>query len=221
MKLLTGLVMACCLLSQAALANQFYRFKVDGKTVLKDHMPPEHAELGYEVLNSRGMIIEVVAPAPTKEELAAIAVQEAAQLAREKAIANQINEDTALLRLFARPEDIERARQRKILERDTYVQLQRRNISDLIQKLEVEQSRAANIERSGKDVPESVRTEIQYLQNSIKDSEKNISQRNKAMDKLTQQMAEQYERIRVLQVYKIGTLPEDVDLEHVDRTLNQ
>lgn len=221
MKPIIGLVAVSLLFSQATLANQFYRFQVDGKTVLEDHLPAEHSKLGYEVLNARGMVIEVVAPAPTEEELAAKAKQEAIQQAREQAVADQKKEDMTLLRLYSQPEDVERARQRKILELDSYIQLQRRNISDLSQKLEVEHNRAANIERNGNEVPANIRTNIIQLQNGIKDSERNIRQRQAAMDELTQEMAQQYERVRILQVYQPGVLPEDVDLEHVDRTLNQ
>lgn len=221
MKPIIGLVAVGLLLSQVALANQFYRFKVDGRTVLKDYLPAEYADLGYEVLNSRGMVIEVVEPAPTPEERAATAAREAAKLAREQAIENQRKEDLVLLRLYSRPEDVERARQRRTLELDSYIQLQRRNIADLAEKLEAEQNRAANIERNGREVPANVRTNIVQLQNGIKDSERNITQRQRAMSELTQQMAQQYERIRILQVYKPGVLPEDIDLEHVDRTLSK
>ncbi|HUH57053.1 MAG TPA: hypothetical protein VL020_00870, partial [Pseudomonadales bacterium] len=77
------------------------------------------------------------------------------------------------------------------------------------------------IERNGNEVPANIRTNIIQLQNGIKDSERNIRQRQAAMDELTQEMAQQYERVRILQVYQPGVLPEDVDLEHVDRTLNQ
>lgn len=221
MKPFIGLVAAGLLLSQVALANQFYRFKVDGKTVLKDYVPSEYAHLGYEVLNSRGIVVEVVERAPTEEERAEKAAREAAKQKRQLAIETQKKEDQVLLRLYSRPEDVERARQRRTLELDSYIQLQRRNIADLTEKLEKEQTRAANIERNGREVPARVRANIVQLQNGIKDSERNIKQRQDAMDTLTQKMAEQYERVRILQVYQPGTLPEDVDLEHVDRTLRQ
>lgn len=221
MKTLVGLIAASLLFSQVAFAKQSYRFKVDGKTILKDHVPPEYADLGYEVLGSNGMVIEVVKPALTAEELAAIAAQEAAQQARAKAIAKRKEEDMTLLRLYSQPEDVERAKQRQIFELENYIQLQRRNIADLEEKLEAEQNRAANIERNGREVPADVRTDIIQLQNSIKDSEKNISQRQAAMQEITRNMAEQYERVLILQVYQPGVLPEDVDLEYVDRKLSQ
>ncbi len=221
MKRIIGQAAVCLLLSQTVLASQFYRFKLDGVTVMKDHLPAEHAELGYEVLNSKGVVIEVVAPAPTAAERAVIASQEAAKQARDQAVAKQRDEDVTLLRLYSQPEDVERARQRKTLELDSYIQLQRRNIADLAQKLEDEQNRAANIERNGREVPADMRTNIVQLQSGIKESEKNINQRQKVMTELTQEMAQQYERIRILQVYKPGVLPDDVDLEHVDRALKQ
>src|SRR5690554_7496323 len=84
MKPLVGLVAACLLFSQTSDASQLYRFKVDGKTFIEHHIPPQYADYGYEVLNNRGIVVEVVPPAPTKEELEAMAAQKAADEARQK-----------------------------------------------------------------------------------------------------------------------------------------
>ena len=221
MKPLVGLVAACLLLSQTSDASQLYRFKVDGKTFIEHHIPPQYADYGYEVINNRGIVVEVVPAAPTKEELEAMAAQKAADEARQKARLKQKEDDIALLHLYAHPSDVERARTRKALELDSYIQLQRRNIDDLVLKLEAEQKRAANIERNGRDVPADMRANIIQLQNGIKDSERNISQRQQLMNELTQEMAQQYERVRILQVYKPGVLPSEVDYDHVDRVLDQ
>src|SRR5690554_2058970 len=75
MKPLVGLVAACLLFSQTSDASQLYRFKVDGKTFIEHHIPPQYADYGYEVLNNRGIVVEVVPPAPTKEELEPLAAK--------------------------------------------------------------------------------------------------------------------------------------------------
>src|SRR5690554_5672875 len=100
MKPLVGLVAACLLFSQTSDASQLYRFKVDGKTFIEHHIPPQYADYGYEVLNNRGIVVEVVPPAPTKEELEAMAAQKAADEARQKARLKQKEDDIALLHLY-------------------------------------------------------------------------------------------------------------------------
>ena len=123
------------LLSSVSHASKLYRFNVDGKVVIKDHVPAEYSHLGYEVLNGQGMVIRSVERAPTAEELAQRRAEEAAKKARQEAISNQRRKDMDLLRLYAKPEDVERARQRKADEIESYIQLQRRRITDLEDKL--------------------------------------------------------------------------------------
>ncbi|MBU2039355.1 DUF4124 domain-containing protein [Thalassolituus sp. C2-1] len=220
MKPLVGLFAVVCLLaSGSSFANKLYRFTVDGRVVVKDHIPTEYSHLGYEVLNSSGMVVKTVAPAPTAEELAQRRAEEAAKKARQDAITAQRKLDLDLLRLYAKPSDVERARQRKADEIDSYIQLQRRRIVDLEQKLEKAQAQAANIERRGQEVPADMRLEIVQLQNGIRDSEGNIKARQQEMKESTRDFAEQYERVRILQVYPAGTLDDDVDLDKVDREL--
>ncbi len=202
-------------------AQSLYRFKVEGRVVLKDHIPAEYSHLGYDVLNSQGMVVKVVPPAPTAEELAQRRAEEAAKKARQEAIAEQRRLDLDLLRLYAKPTDVERARQRKADEIDSYIQLQRRRIADLEQKLEKAQQQAANFERRGQDVPSDLRLEVVQLQNGIRDSDNNIRQRQQEMTEVTRDFAIQYERVRVLQVYPAGTLDEDVDLDRVDQVLEK
>lgn len=203
-----------------AQANQLYRFKVDGRTLMYDHVPQQYSHLGYEILNAQGMVVRVVPPAPSAEELAKIKAQEAAQKAREKAIQDRRVQDQNLMRLYARPADVERARKRKEVEVETYVQMQQRRITDLEQKLTDAQGAAANFERRGQEVPADLRVEIAQLKNGIRDSQNNIRQRQTDLEKTNKEFAAQYERLRVLQVYPAGTLDEDVDIEHVNKRLS-
>lgn len=220
MKPLVGLFAVVCLLVSApAFASKLYRFSIDGRVVVKDYIPPEYSHLGYEVLNTSGMVVKIVAPAPTAEELAQRRAEEAAKQARQDAVAAQRKLDLDLLRLYAKPSDVERARQRKADEINSYIQLQRRRIVDLQQKLEKAQAQAANIERRGQEVPADMRLEIVQLQNAVRDSDGEIRARQQEMKDSTRDFAGQYERVRILQVYPAGTLDADVDLDKVDREL--
>ncbi|MBE0482904.1 MAG: DUF4124 domain-containing protein [Bacterioplanes sp.] len=212
----------CCFtigFGQGVHAGQLYRFTVDGSVTIKDHVPAEFSHLGYDVLNSRGMVIDRVPPAPTAEEIAARRAQEAAAQARRDAIALQRQTDLDLLRLYAKPEDVERVRQRKVTEVESYVQLQRRRITDLEEKLERSQTNAANYERRGQTVPSDLRVEIVQLQSGIRDAHNNIRLRREEMQTSTQDYARDFERLRVLQVYPAGTLEDEVDYDLVEQRL--
>lgn len=220
MKAVVGLLVAAGLLVSAqAYANKLYRFNIDGQVIIKDYVPAEYSHLGYDVLNKQGMVIRKVDPAPTAEELAMRKAEEAAKKAREDAIAERRQQDMNLLRLYAKPKDVERARQRKADEIESYVQLQRRRITDLEEKLQKAEGQAANVERRGQEVPADMRLEIVQLQNAIRDSEDNIRIRQDELSEITRQYADQYERVRILQVYPAGTLDENVDLDKVDQEL--
>lgn len=202
---LIGLPMA------AEASMKLYRFKVDGHVVVKDNVPPDLAPLGYEVLNSRGMVERVVPRAPTAEERAATERAEALRLDRERRHAELRNKDADLKRLYAQPGDVDRAQTRKADEIGSYIELQFRRISDLEEKLAKAQEKAANVERRGQEVPADMRLEIVQLENGIRDAQKNIDMRRKELDDSKIQFQKQRERLRILQVYELGTLPEDVD----------
>lgn len=222
MKTLIGLLLLTGLVTVSPVqAGQLYRFKVDGRVLIKDSIPPEYAHLGYEVLSEQGLVIKVVPRAPTAEEIAQRRAEEARLKARQEAIARQRESDQKLLNLYARPQDVERAQLRKAEEVESYVQLQRRRIGDLEQKLDLAQGQAAAFERRGQEVPADLRLEIVQLQNGIRNSEANIRTRQEKMDEETREFAEVFERIRILQVYSPGTLDSDVDLELVDRKLGE
>lgn len=127
--------------------------------------------------------------------------------------------DRDLMRLYSRPQDVERVRQRKMDEFDAYLLLQRRRIEELEVKLERVQQQAANIERQGKDVPADMREEVAETQLAIRASEENMRTRQKEMDVQNKEFAKQQERMRILQVYKPGTLPEDVDYKRINQQL--
>jgi len=218
-RLFGTLIIAAAFASSSAYANKLYRFKVEGRTVLKDHIPHELSRYGYDVLGANGLVIESVPPPPTPEELVRIKAAEKAKERRELAQADQVEVDQDLKRLYEKPEDVERARLRKADEVNTYIRLQQRRAEGLEQKLSAVQTRAASFERGGGDVPADIRQEVAELQGALGDTERDIADRRKELSRITRDYAEQYERIRILQVYPAGTLYEDVDFERLEREL--
>jgi len=212
MRLVTSALLLV-LLSPTVFAAKLYRFNIDGRQVLKDHVPPEYAQMGYDILSDQGYVIKHVERAPTPEEIAAIAAQKAIEEARLERIRDRRKADQALLRVYSNPSDVERARQRKIDNIDGYIGLQQRRIVNLTETLERAQSRAANHERSGRDVPVSMRLEIAQLQSQIRESHENIKARKVEKIESTKAFAEEYFRMQILMKYPPGTLESEISLD--------
>ncbi|MDX1725085.1 MAG: DUF4124 domain-containing protein [Pseudomonas sp.] len=139
------------LLPIVAGATELYRYTDhQGVTVLgRQGVPPELIGKGYEVLNDQGRVIKVVPPAPSAEEMQ--------RLLADKARANS---DAQLLRLYSTPEDIDRARDRKLAELDGLIGVARSNLQSARTQQGNLQSQAADHERAGRAVPENLLAQI-------------------------------------------------------------
>lgn len=126
------------------LGVEIYRYQNAQGVMVIDRLgvPPEFIANGYQVLNDQGRVIREVPPAPSLEERKRILKQQA----QDKA-------DQQLLRLYSSPEDIERARERKLKEHDHALDKAHSHLASLaIQKTNLEKQ-AAERERAGHDVP--------------------------------------------------------------------
>lgn len=139
------------LLPMAVTATELYRYVDDhGITVLsRQGVPPEFIARGYEVLNEQGRVIKVVAPAPSAEEMQRILADKA-----------RAGSDAHLLRLYTRPEDIDRALERKLAELDGLIGVARGNLQSARTQQANLQSQAAEHERAGRAVPQQLLTQI-------------------------------------------------------------
>jgi hypothetical protein len=212
MRLVTG-ALILALISPVAFAAKLYRFQVEGQMILKDHVPPEYAQMGYQILSDQGLVIKKVEPAPTASELAAIAAVKAIKEARLERIRIRREADHALLRVYSQPADVERARQRSVDAIDGYLGLQQRRILDFTDKLELAQGRAANQERAGSDVSVEVRFEMAQLQKQIRESHTNIKIRKTESVESTKRFASEYARMLLLLKYPPGTLENAIPSE--------
>jgi hypothetical protein len=149
--------LTCCslllglLLPVVASAAELYRYVDDkGTTVLsRQGVPPEHISKGYEVLNDQGRVIQVIPPAPSPEEMKRILADKA-----------RASSDAQLLRLYSTPDDVERARQRKLAELDGLIGVARNNLQSVRTQQANLQSQAADHERAGRAVPAHLLAQI-------------------------------------------------------------
>ncbi len=77
-----------------------------------------------------------------------------------------------------------RAMHRKIRELEGLIQLKRGNISVISSQLDSEQSRAADMERAGRTIPDATLEKIRRLESQIRDLEREISIQTREINEL-------------------------------------
>ncbi|GFM88302.1 hypothetical protein PSCICO_37010 [Pseudomonas cichorii] len=133
----------------------FYRY-IDsrGVTVLdRQGVPPEYVAKGYEVLNARGRVVQVVPPAPTAE-----------QIRQAEADKVQASADAQLLSLYSSVEEVDRVKARKLAELDALIGVAQGNIQGLTAQQRNMQSQAADLERAGRPIPQALIDQLNDVQ---------------------------------------------------------
>lgn len=193
------------LLFSAVAQARLYRYTDEsGQIVISNTVPAKASVRGYEVIDDKGRVVQTIDAAPTQQELDARAAREE----RKKEQARQREEDTKLLKRFSTPDDAVRAMYRKLQELKSLNQLKRGNIAVLSNQLADERSRAANLERSGRDIPDSVLEKIDRLQSQISDIEREIATQNNEIKAARERFEADIKRLEEL-TDKQRTLPLD------------
>ncbi len=173
-----------------------YRYRDDSGTLhIGYSVPPEFVIHGYEVLNDRGRVVDVVLPKEILDERAAKMLKEAE--ARHQ-IELQRSKDEALLRYYSVPEDIERVRKRKLDEFDNFIEIQKGNITTYKNKVADLQGQAANLERTGQKVPEKILQTLDTLELKIKDAEQAIAAKESEKEQVRMAFQEDIKRLKFL-----------------------
>lgn len=172
--------------------QRMYRYIDDrGIIVLDDHVPPDFVHHGYTILGPGGRVIEEVPPSLNPEEAAA---RREARVEAER----QRHRDESLLRRYSTVADIEAARERALNEINVRLEILRSNLLSLKAQIEREQSRAADLERRGVAVPESLTETLRTLQHDVGDTENTIRQRHRDADQVRAGYQRDIERFEVL-----------------------
>lgn len=138
-----------------------YRFTNDqGVVQTSSAIPPQYAKNGYELVSLKGTVLRVVAPEPTEEERQALLAKAQDQLSE----AEQRELDKQLLLRYSSEVDIQSEKKRKLAEIDAKIKMLEVNEQSTRQQIEHEQRKAAQAERNGQKVPESVVTALNNLQ---------------------------------------------------------
>lgn len=199
----TALALALGFSAQVA-ANMYRYTDENGQVVISSTIPQEATKRGYDILSNNGRVIETIPPAPTEEEIAA----REAEKQRQKELAEQREQDRLLLKRFSHPDQAVKAMHRKIRELEGLIQLKRGNISVISSQLDNEQSRAANMERAGREIPESTLEKIRRLEAQIRDIEREITSQTQEIEELRKAFEADIERLEEV-TGEVRTLPLD------------
>jgi predicted RNase H-like nuclease (RuvC/YqgF family) len=186
----TALFLALGITTQAE-AGMYRYTDEEGRTVISNTIPQPATKRGYDILNSNGRVVEVIPPAPTDDEIAA----REAEKQRQEELAIQREKDTRLLKRFSHPDQAIKAMHRKLGELQGLIQLKRGNISVISSQLDNEQSRAANMERTGQKIPDATLEKIRRLESQIRDIEREISWQAQEIESLKQTYEKDIKRL--------------------------
>ena len=187
-RLLGPAVCAVVLLAQMpdSQARELYRYTNDqGNMVVDYQVPPQYVPNGYEILNEKGMVIEVVPRELSEQEKADRDIRERQA---EEALAEQerLREwDETLLRRYSTIEDIEAARERALSDLRIRVSILKSNKRSLKQQVENYQAQAADQERRGQKVDVKHITAIEDLQGEIAITETAIADRQAEIEQVS------------------------------------
>ena len=165
-------------------------------------VPPEYSQQRIDILNERGIKVDVKEAAKTKEQLkedARLAIIKQEELKREEAARLR---DTILLNSFTTERDIKISYDDKIEVVNGIVEINNSGTRSLQQKLQAVEKKAANYERAGETTPEDVLNQINNLKRQLKDNDKFIAQKEGEIKVLKQNYEADLKRFRELKGIK-------------------
>ena len=127
-------------------------------------MPAEFVKNGYQVLNERGQVIEVVQRTLTAEERAAQSEQLEQQRLLEQAALRQ-EEDRMLLRLYRTPEEVVRRRDATIEQLEAQMIVLNSLLEDAEEKLAELEQRVVNNKNAGTPIPANLAAQVEDASN--------------------------------------------------------
>lgn len=200
--LLNGCVLACALLlgsTPLAQVRDLYRYYNDeGHLVVDFQIPAEYVSRGYEVVNSKGIVIKVVPRELTEEEKLDYDAQAKLE-ARARAEQERLRKwDESLLLRYSTVADIEAARERALQDLRIRVSILKSNKRSLKQQVENYQSQAADMERRGQQVDDARLETIEQLQEEIAATDRSIADRQREIDDVAGAFARDIERFEML-----------------------
>lgn len=193
-----AILMGLCLNLEAN--NQLYRYKNDeGVSVINFRIPPDFVHKGYDIINPDGSLVRRIPRELSKEELLLRNTDESrARFAEQEAQRLRAWDNSLMLR-YSSIEDIEAAQDRAMRDLKVRISILKSNLTTIKSQIERGQLKAANIERSGGEVPKEMSTNIDILRLEIEDTEQSIAARRDEIDSVNAAFRRDMDRFTTLQ----------------------
>jgi len=167
-------------------------------------VPPEYAQKRIEVINERGIVVQVIDPPKTREQLEQERQVEEKRKAEEQAKKEQAHQDAILLNSYATERDLIIARDTNLKAIQGQLDIAINNLKMLQNNLDDLQSQAGNYERSGKKPPANLIEHIRTTKMQITKKQEAIQKRQQEKDALAEHYESQLARYRKLKGIKPG-----------------
>jgi hypothetical protein len=180
-------------------AQPMYRYRnAEGIVVVDYQVPPDSVGRGYEVLNQKGMVVEVIPRELTEEERKQKDAEEKL-LQEARAEQERLRKwDESLMLRYSTVADIEDARRRGLGELEIRLAILKGNRRGYKQQIENYQMQLANAERAGEDVDMERLREIESLQLEVETIERDIKTREVEIKELSATYDADIERFEML-----------------------
>ncbi|MGW8309419.1 MAG: DUF4124 domain-containing protein [Thiogranum sp.] len=203
---LTALLALPALTAQAA---KLYKWvDENGQVRYGDSIPPQYARKSNETLNGQGIVVDRKAAAKTPEQIAKEERSKAARLEQEKIRRAKLRQDRILLDTFSNEDEMVMTRDGKIEAIEAVIRVTRGRSENIRQRLAKFKQQAANLERAGKPVPDTLKAEIRESHQQMAHNERYIKSRRKQQQQIREQFAHDIERFR-----KLKTAEASIDAE--------
>ncbi len=194
----------------APLANseslKYYRVINDrGAIELKSAITPAEAKRGYAIVGLGGNVIKEVPAELSDEEYAVLSegLKQRELAAKRKKEQRDYNE--SLLLRYSTVEDLESERKRKLAEFDVRVSILRSNMMSMKDQVERQQTRAANIERAGREVPTVIKNNISELEQKLAEAESSLNSMHFEKDSVKERYEQDINQFSTLMQRRGGT----------------
>lgn len=147
--------------SSGSTSHRLYKWVDEqGKVHYGDKVPPEYAKQERKVLNEQGVAVKTLEAAKTPEQIAEEERLAAQRKEQERIAAEQAAHDRMLLATFTTEDDMVMTRDGKIAAIDGVLRVTRDRIDNIEENLSQLTREAAELERAGKPIPDTLHEEI-------------------------------------------------------------
>ena len=167
-------------------------------------VPPEYSQTRIEIVNERGLVVDVIEAAKTPEELALEKEKEHLRKLREAERKEKARLDAILLNTYTKERDLILARDNNLKAAQGQIDISLGNLRLMQTNLSDLQERAANHERAGREPPEKLVKEITDLSEQIKKKKLHIEKKESDMRELEERYANDLKRFRELKSGRIN-----------------